>query len=269
MRAVRFTHPWLCVLLLLGGCSTKLPRTQEISGKKLEHAEKRLIHFLDQSCVNSVDSDIKLSFSAYGQQEIYPAVMQAAAPSSIRLALTDPLGRPLMLLGSDGTSFTFADNSKSIGYTGGTELKLIRRFLPEFIPPEELFHWLSGRIRKKEILQVASSRLDMEEALYWYEISTPEGKTAHLLALSEDNRLSRHMVVNQENDDVLFDARYSGYSKTEKDCGWPGRVDISGESLEADYSIEFTEIFNFDPVDPQLFQVTLPPHFTVRELIDP
>ncbi|MCI5146407.1 MAG: hypothetical protein D3923_12970, partial [Candidatus Electrothrix sp. AR3] len=251
MKSAQHIFLGLCVLLL-GGCSTKLPLTEEISGEKLKQAEKKLIHFLDQSCVNAVDSDIKLSWHAYGQQETYPAVLQAMGPASLRLALTDPLGRPLFLLASDGTTFTLADNSKSIGYTGSTELQFIRRFLPEFIPSEDLFHWLSGRIHKKNMLQVASTRSDMKEQLHWYEVSiSQEANPIHLLALDKKNRLSRHMIVDKDNDDILFDARYSSYRETTGECGWPGKIDLSGKALEAEYSIEFTEIFNFSPIEEQ------------------
>ncbi|MCW5200346.1 hypothetical protein VU07_00800 [Desulfobulbus sp. F4] len=43
---------------------------------------------------------------------------------------------------------------------------------------------------------------------------------------------------------------------------------MSGKALEAEYSIEFGEIFGFGPIEPQRFQVTLPPHFTVKQMTE-
>lgn len=257
---------WLGAMLLLGGCAARLPQTEQIAGKKLQQAEARLNTFLKQSCVSAVDSDVQIGGKAYGQQETYAATLQAAAPSSLRLALTDPLGRPLLLLGSDGRTFTLADNRKSVGWTGSTDLKFVRRFVPAFIPAADLFSWLSGRV-SKEKMRAAAARTDAEGTVWWH--GGADGKIAHILAIDKENRLSRHLVVDRKTNAILFEARYSGYKKTPKDCAWPGRIDLSGKSLEADYSLAFTEIVSFDPISAERFQITLPPHFTVKEMAEP
>jgi hypothetical protein len=256
----------LGLALLLGGCAIKLPQTEQLGGRGLKQAEARLNAFMGQSCVEAADSDVKLTWRAYAQQETYPATMQAAAPALLRLALNDPLGRPLFLLGADGKTFTLADNRKSLGYTGSTELKFIRRFLPAFIPMDDMFFWLSGRVRP-ERMRAAAARLDGEGRVWWHGGSS-DGKTVHILALDEENRLSRHLIADKQTDEVLFEARYSGYQKTPKDCAWPGRIELAGKALEAEYTIEFSEIFGFSPIEPQRFHVTLPPHFTVKQMTD-
>ncbi|WP_417914775.1 hypothetical protein [Candidatus Electronema sp. JM] len=250
--------------LLLGGCALRLPQTERLNKTELKKAEEQLTAFLSQSCVDAVDSDVKLTWRAYAQQETYPAAMQAAAPASLRLALNDPLGRPLLLLGSDGSTFTLADNRKAVGYTGSTELKFVRRFLPAFIPADDLFFWLSGRVRP-ERLRAAAARSDAQGAIWWHGGSS-DGKTVHIFALDSKNRLSRHLIADKKNDEILFEARYSGYKKTPKDCAWPGKIELSGKALEAEYSIEFKELFGFGPLDQQQFQITLPPHFTVKQM---
>lgn len=267
MNPFRFRFACLCLTsLLLGGCAATLPQqSAQLDGEQLKQAEKRLSSFLEQSCVSAVDSDVKLSWQAYAQQETYSATLQAAAPASLRLALTDPLGRPLLLLGSDGKTFTLADNRKAAGYTGSTELKFIRRFLPAFVPMDDLFLWLSGRVRG-ERMQAAAARTDAEGTLWWHGGST-DGQTTHILALDKENRLSRHLVVDKKTNEILFEARYSDYRPTtDKTCAWPGQIKFSGKALEADYAIAFSEIFGFGPLTPQ--PVKLPPHFTVKAMTD-
>ncbi|WP_417908856.1 hypothetical protein [Candidatus Electronema sp. PJ] len=255
---------WLgLVALLLGGCSAKLQQTTQLGGQELQKAEERLTHFMGQSCVEAVDSDVKLTWRAYAQQETYSAAMQAAAPALLRLSLNDSLGRPVLLLGSDGKTFTLADNLKAVGYTGSTELKYIRRFLPAFIPMEDLFSWLSGQVRP-ERMQAAAARTDAQGRVWWHGGSA-DGKTVHILALDEQNRLSRHLVADKQTDEILFEARYSKYGKTPKGCAWPGRIELAGKALEAEYSLEFSEIFGFEPIDQKQFHITLPPHFTVKQ----
>jgi len=267
MKDIRQTALLLCAALLFGGCSAKMPQqSAQLDGEPLRQAEKRLRSFLNQSCVEAVDSDVQLNWKAYAQQETYPAELQAQAPASLRLALTDPLGRPLLLLGSDGKTFTLADNRKAQGWHGSSELQVIRRFLPAFIPMDDLFLWLSGRVRG-ERMQAAAARLDAEGTLWWHGGST-DGRTVHILALDEENRLSRHLVVDSASDEILFEARYGDYRPTGKDCSWPGSISLSGKALEAEYRLNFGEIASYSPVDRKRFEVTLPPHFTVKELTD-
>ncbi|WP_417911831.1 lipoprotein insertase outer membrane protein LolB [Candidatus Electronema sp. TJ] len=268
MKAVRSEFACICLAaLLLGGCAARLPQqTSQLSGAELKQAEERLSRFLSRSCVEAVDSDVRLTWRAYAQQETYPASVQAAAPALLRLSLNDPLGRPLFLLAADEKRFTLADNQKSQGYTGSTELRFVRRFLPTFIPVNDLFFWLSARVRP-ERMQAAAVRVDRDGGFWWHG-GSPDGKTVHILALDAKNRLSRHLIADKQTDEILFEARYSDYLATTSDCAWPGRIELSGKSLEADYAIEFSEIFSFAPIDRQRFQITLPPHFTVKEMSD-
>ncbi|XCN71817.1 MAG: hypothetical protein Q3M24_16095 [Candidatus Electrothrix aestuarii] len=257
-------------LLILSACATTPPKTVEIQdSKELRQVESKLSRFLSQSCVNAVDCDVQLSWQAYGQGKTFSATMQAMHPSSLRLAMIDPLGRPLILLGAYGNKFTLADNNASIGYTGTMDLDVVRKFLPEFIPTTDLFYWLSGRVNRSG-LQTVSTRMDAEDKLYWYEVAYTYGVSKdmhHKLALNEENQLVRHMVLDADGD-IHFEAKYSDYSPTPKMCGWPGRIEISGDALEADFTLVFTELFGFKSMEAKRFQIKIPPHFEKRKLIN-
>ena len=249
-------------LLLVGGCGSKLPRTVAVSGPDLDLVQSRLTRYFDQSCVAAIDSDVRLGWQAYGQLETYPATLQTTAPAFLRFAVVDPLGRPQLLLASNGSTFVLADNRKGVGYTGMTDSDFIHQYLPEGIASQDLFFWLSGRIRK-DGLQVLSVRKAEDGPLFWYEIDYGD-RLIHLLGLGRD-RLSRHLVLD-ENETVLFDAQYSGYFNTTEDCDWPGKIVVSGEGLAAAFTLEFTKMYNFSSLDDQLFQLQLPPHFAVRKV---
>jgi outer membrane biogenesis lipoprotein LolB len=260
-------------MLLLAGCATTPPKTVEIrNSTELREVESKLARFLGQSCVNAIDCDVQLSWKAYGHGKTFSATMQAMHPSSLRLAMIDPLGRPLILLGAHGNRFTLADNNEAIGYTGTMDLDVVQKFLPEFIPKDDIFYWLSGRINKRG-LKTLSTRMDAEENLTWYEVAYPsqpaeeKEKTTHMLALNAENQLARHMVLDADGD-VQFEAKYSAYSATPTMCSWPGQVEISGDALDADFTLVFTEIFDFNPMKKKRFHVKIPPHFEVRKLIN-
>lgn len=249
-------------LLLTGGCGSKLPRTVAVSGPDLDLVQSRLTRFFDRSCVKAIDSDVRLGWQAYGQLETYPATLQAASPAFLRFAVVDPLGRPLLLLASNGSTFTLADNRKGAGYTGMLDSDFIHQYLPEGIAAYDLFFWLSGRIQQ-DSLQVLSARKAEDGPLFWYEIDYGD-RLMHLLGIDRDH-LIRHLVLD-EDDTVLFDAQYSGYLDTIEDCDWPGRIVISGEGLAAAFTLEFTKMYSFTPLDDQLFQLQLPPHFALRRV---
>ena len=267
MKRMKYIAAGACLLvLLLGGCTVKLPQSEQLGGADLEDAKERLNLYLAQSCVTAVESDVTLSWSAYGQKDSYAASLQAAAPASLRLSLNDMLGRPLFLLGTDGKTFTWANNRKAIGYTGSTELRFIRRFLPAFIPTEDLFLWLSGRVRP-ETMRRAVARADAEGRIWWHGGSL-DGNTVHVLAFDRQNHLSRHLVADKKTNEILFEADYSGYQSTDKDCPWPGKISFTGKALEANYAIQFEELFGFGPIDNKRFQISLPSHFTVKQMTD-
>ena len=233
-----------------------------VSGPDLDLVQSRLTRFRDQSCVAAIDSDVRLGWQAYGQLETYPATLQATAPAFLRFAVVDPLGRPLLLLASNGSTFVLADNRTGVGYTGMADSDFIHQYLPEGIAVHDLFFWLSGRIRQ-DGLQVLSARKAEEGPLFWYEVDYGD-RLIHLLGLDRDH-LRRHLILD-ENDTILFDAQYSGYFETTEDCGWPGKIVVSGEGLAAAFTLEFTKMYSFSPLNDQLFQLQLPPHFAVRNV---
>ena len=262
---------WCCAgLMILSGCAATPPKTVEIgNSKELQQVKSKLSRFLGQSCVNAVDCDVQLSWQAYGQGKTFSATMQAMQPSSLRLAMIDPLGRPLVLLGAHGNTFTLTNNNEAIGYTGTMDLDVVHKFLPNFIPKDDIFYWLSGRVNRSGI-QTLSTKMDAKDKLYWYEIAYTSGSSrgmTHKLALNDANQLVRHMVLDADGD-IQFEVTYSEYSATPRTCSWPGRVEISGEALEADFTLIFTEIFDFKPLEQKRFQVKIPPHFEVRKIIN-
>ncbi len=264
---MNFSRQWwgislIFCLLFVSGCASKLPRTVAVSGPNLEVVQDRLNRFLDQSCVTAIDSDVRLGWQAYGQQETYPATLLSTFPAYLRFAVVDPLGRPLLLLAITGNTFTLADNREAEGYTGLLDSDFIHQYLPVGISGDDLFFWISGRVRQQG-LQVLSARRAEDGELFWYEIDYGD-RLIHLLGLDRDH-LSRHLVLDEE-DTVIFDVQYSGYSATPEECNWPGKIVVTGEALAADFILDFTRIYSFSPLQEHLFQLQLPPHFMVREV---
>ncbi len=256
----RFAAFWLIPLALLGGCGTRLPRTTALHGPELEQALARLDRYLDRSCARSVDSDVDLGWQAYGRREVYPGTLQALAPARLRLALVDPLGRPQLLLVSNGSRFTLADNRRVEGFTGPVDSGYITKYLPPEVVGEELFSWLSGRVERSDSDEVGVE--EGQEGRIWYSMA--RGELSQYLVLDQD-RLRRRLLKDADGN-ILLDVHYSDYLPTEDGCLWPGRLEITGEHLPAGFTLDFTRIYSLDPPGDRVFELQLPQHFSVQEV---
>ena len=257
---LKFFVFWLVPLAMLAGCGTRLPRTTALHGPALEHALVKLDRYLNQSCARAVDSDVDLGWQAYGHREVYPGTLQALAPARLRLALVDPLGRPQVLLVSNGSRFTLADNRRGEGFTGPTASNYIEQYLPPEVAGKELFSWLSGRAETGDSDQVSVE--EGQDGRIWYTLA--RGGLSQYLVLDQD-RLQRRLLKDADGN-ILLDVQYSDYRPTEDGCLWPGRLEITGEHLPAGFTLSFTRIYSLDPPEDRVFELQLPEHFTVRKV---
>jgi len=266
VRGCRFGKLWygLCCLLLVSGCASRLPRTLAVHGSELDQGQAALSRFLEKACSRAVDADVRLGWQAYGQHETYPATLQAMAPSFLRLAVVDPLGRPFALLVTDGDSFSLVDNRHGEGYVGAMDSDLIHKYLPVGISSKELFFWLSGRISSRG-LQVLSVRKAEQGPMFWYEVDYGD-RLIHLLGLDKDC-LTRHLVLDAE-DRIMVDVRYTYLTDTTEvgQCAWPAKIEIYGKHSAAILSLELTRMYSFSPLQKKFFQVRFPAHFTVHRM---
>ncbi len=252
----------LVLLLLAVGCTAKLPRTISVSGDDLAQVQSRWARFVEQRCPDAIDSDIRLGWQAYGRHEYYSATLQAAVPSFLRFAVVDPLGRPVLLLVSDGTTFTLVDNRSAQGYTGRLDSDFIREYLPDTTAGRDIFFLLNGRAGT-DIMEVVSARRAVQGNLFWYETVSVDGGR-HMFGLGP-NHLRRHLFLDALNK-VILDVQYIAYSAAPGQCGWPGTIRLEGEDLKASFTLEVTKIYGFSPPDPKIFELQIPAHFTVREV---
>ncbi len=237
-----------------------MPQTVTLTGAEAEAAQKQLQDFFDQSCVDAIDSDVRLGWKSLGKQTYYPATLQLARPLFSRLSLVDPLGRPLILLTTTATTFTFADNTLGKGYTGKLDARFLQQYVPEGLLLKDLFFWLSGRVHHDGFSLQSVGRAEQGEIL-WYSFTAADG-FIHLLGLDHD-RLASHLVVDQDNE-LLLSVSYSDYTKTPKDCEWPGKIHLSSDRFFPELQIEFIKNYGFAPPDKHIFSFLFPAHFSVQ-----
>ena len=233
-----------------------------VGGDELARVENRWSGFVGQVCPDAVDSDVRIGWQAYGKREFYSATLQAAAPSFLRFAVVDPLGRPVLLLVSNGETFTLADNRNAEAYTGRLDSDFMHKYLPGVISGRDLFALLSGRI-EPGAMEVVSARRAEQGELFWYETVSSDG-SRHMIGLGPQH-LRRHLFLDRSGG-IVLDVEYSGYTATPDQCGWPGTIGVEGDDLAASLTLEYTKIYGFRPQNPQLFELRIPSHFSTRQV---
>jgi outer membrane lipoprotein-sorting protein len=249
------------LVLLLGGCAGKLPRTSPLAGAEQDEARTRLEQFLDRHCANAVDGDVEVGWQAYGRRENYAATLQAVKPASFRFAVVDPLGRPQLLLVSDGRTFTLADNRRAEGFTGSTASAYLAKYLPPGVARDDVFSWLSGRLDPTGLGTPTMETAD-RGGEFWYTFR--KKSMNQTLVLTREGLVRR--ILRDGNDKVLLDVRYSDYQRTPDGCTWPSTLRVTGRDLPAEFTLRFTKIYSQKPPAASTFLLRLPPHFTVHQV---
>lgn len=224
-------------------------------------AEEIWHRFIDRSCGLAVDADLRIGWKAWGQEGTVRATLLLQAPSFLRLALVDPLGRPVVLVTGDGTSFTLVDNRTGEAYTGPVEAGFWKRYVPEILADQELFFLLAGRLDagRYKVQEIARDR---EGRGYWYTLRCAD-HLRHQVLLTTDGMMARHRIL--ADDELVLDVTYEG-TLGDSPCPWPQTLEIEGVRVSGKIVLEFERIYSTDPVARERFQLRLPSHVTLTRV---
>ncbi|WP_456387442.1 hypothetical protein [Desulfolithobacter sp.] len=249
------------LLLVLGGCGTRGPVTVALDWKERAVAEEVWYRFVDRSCGQAVDADLRVSWKAWGQEGTVRATLLLQLPSSLRLALVDPLGRPLVLVTGDGTAFTLVDNRTGEAYTGPVEAGFWKKYVPEVLADQELFFLLSARLNTVRC-KVEEIARDLEGRGYWYTLRCGDN-LRHQVLLSDSGMMVHHRILAE--DEPELEVTYEG-TLGNFPCPWPRTLEIEGKRVSGRIVLEFERIYSTEPVSPDRFLLRLPPHVTLTRV---
>ena len=249
---------------LLGGCAARLPGTAGLPLSRQQEIGSRFSEFINRDCPDSLDADVTLAMRLLGRTEKITGTVQLKAPSFLRFSVTDPLGRPMLILVTDGRFFTLADNRKAEAVTGPVDSAVWQENMPEYIDPEDVFAWLTGRI-PEPVPIITEIRGDREEGYAWL-ITEPVAGMRHLIRFDlRQEVISRHIL--QADRQILLDTGYDMYQHPSASaCPIPTRITIEGDSIRGTLYIGYDRIYENPVFDPALFTLVIPPHFKVKEV---
>ena len=253
----------LVLLLILSGCASKIPSSLPLAEREKPFILKQLQEFQDRRCAQSLDADVTMEWQMYGKTEKIPGLLQLQSPSFLRYSVVDPIGRQLLILVSDGSSFTLVDNRKAKALTGQVESNFWNKYIPGFIVPKDYISWLTGRL-PADVFEVYEIRQDKESVEFVWLLTKWKNNTRHHILFSpKDNQVIRHIVESDDNE-ILLDVVYSDYDSNIPHCTKPNLLKIEGAEITGTLKMHFDEFFPENPISLNIFYLTLPEHFSVK-----
>ncbi len=251
----------LLLLFISVGCTSKIATLKPLETNLEQQVKLRFQEYEKRQCTGLIDSDVKLHLDIPGEDINASGILMIKEPGSIHFRMTDPMGRTMMMLVSDGLSFTFADNRKGEGYVGMLDSEFWTQYVPAGISSNDFFSWLSGRLppgsyRVAEVGEAGDSQC------CWFVLDYKDSGRHHIEFDAEEAVVKRHFLEKDGN--VVFDASYTYGKKQDDQCQFPEQVQIDSTAFTGIFTLRFDKIYPTSTVEADKFNLTLPDHYTVH-----
>ncbi len=255
---------WFFLLIsILTGCAQKIVPLVPLDTEIKQHVRQEFFNFSQQLCPGSLDADIVLQADLPGEDISASGILLAQKPGYINFRMNDPLGRAFMMLVSDGSTFTFADNLKGEGYTGFVNSKSWTKYVPAGAKADDLFSWLSGRLPEGSFKIVEIGQEAGDECC-WFILTYNTKGQHHFKFDPKAGRIIRHLLV--EDDNIVFDVSYLYVDRGSRQCLFPEEIQIESAAVSGNFSLRIEKIYAQITIDPESFKLTLPEHYIVHSL---
>lgn len=261
---LRLGFAMLCCLQILAGCAGKQPKTLPLGLAEEQEARALWSGFLAKKHPQALDADIRLGWDVLGSKGAMAATVLVQQPAHLRFAANDPLGRPLILVVADATSFTMVDNRSGHVTRGKIGSQFWRSYVPEAVDPEELLAFLGGFLQDNALQAQAGQ--DEEHRGFWYQWHDRRALRHAVLLDRDSGTMGRRLLFDAKGEPIL-ELHYADY-KQDAASGfvWPGQVRISGKAVTGSLTFQIEKIYSHSPQGAAAFRLSPPPHFPVEEV---
>ncbi len=199
----------LVMCLLPAGCAS-VSRLRPVVGPERDQARQGLQRMLGRQavCAVGVDAQATVTLHSFLRDITLSGYLQAMAPASLRFTALGPLDQPMVLFASDGQEFRLVMVPEAVGYEGAVSGATFASYAPQGMRPESLYYWLIGAIEPGD-LRLLEVRAAEDGHGYWFDLRQgDEARIFHRLLLDEATGLVATHLLMDEDDGVLFSARY-------------------------------------------------------------
>lgn len=252
--------------LLVAGCAT-LPKGVDVGERE---SQKVLLAFQDmlehqKNCHKSIDASVSVSFDSWLQSGSVDGYLQSMAPSYLKFVGLSPLGQPIMILVTDGTSFQYVNVPEAKGFEGDVHAKKFIKYAPEGFSPKDGFYWLTGRLSsgRQNVVKVTK---DDKGAGYWLEILHESESPRSLVLFDPQEKVVLRHILQDEQKSILMDVDYADYcslssSGGENLCPMPAKVVVSSHEHNGTMTVLLGDWFSDAVFSESNFTFDLPAGF--------
>ncbi|MEN8135243.1 MAG: hypothetical protein ABFS18_06865 [Thermodesulfobacteriota bacterium] len=254
-------HVLLCfwLVIFLSSCAG-LPARLPHSGPEsllVRQSFKELVG-RQRQCESSVDAEITITLDSRWYSGTMSGYLQAKAPAFLKLVGINPFGQPLVVLVSDGESFSYASLSESLSYDGRVDSDTFQRFVPTGFDPSTSFYPLTGKLAPGE-MRILTTSSDQEGRGAWLELENIQDNIHSLVLFEPERQLIRQYLRLNEDGKVTLKIGYNDYYPGP--CSLPGLVTISSSDHAGELSIRLHDWQTDTPFSAADFALELPPVF--------
>lgn len=256
--------PWLTALVLIAflglvGCASR-PTRFALSGQEAAAGREAFRKLVGGQgiCARAVDAEATVTLDLPWQSGTITGYLQLLAPGYLKFIGVNPLGQPLVLLGSDGVECRYVLPAERKLYEGLLAEADFSRFLPPGFDPTRSYYWLIGRLRPGQV-RIGEVSGDPDGPGLWVKFRY-EGEDHYELALFDPRRLCllRHLLLAKDGHTVL-EVSYDAY--TSGDCPLPGQVVVQGDNRFGRLVLRLGNWLPADTLTGADFAVTAPSDF--------
>lgn len=247
------------LLFFLSGCAG-LPARLPHSGPEsllVRESFKEMVG-RQRQCEGSVDADITITLDSRFYSGTMSGYLQAKAPAFLKLVGINPFGQPLVVLVSDGESFSYASLSESLSYDGRVDSEAFQRFVPSGFDPGTSFYPLTGKLAPGEVRILATSS-DQEKRGDWLELEDIQDNIHSLVLFEPERQLIRQYLQFNEDGKVTLKISYGDYSPGP--CSLPGLITINSSDHSGELVLRLRDWQTETPFSAADFVLELPPVF--------
>ncbi len=140
-------------VLFVAGCASINGKQAALAGRERVRALAAFTAFAaDQGrCPAAIEAAFSADFDSFWRNARADGEVRIRQPAEIKLTAVDPLGRPLLIVASDGSSFVAVNVAEATVYTGELSARKVASFMPAALVPD-LFYLMIGRLPPGELL---------------------------------------------------------------------------------------------------------------------
>ena len=247
-------------LVLLASCA-RVPWTTIIEGDGKNVVEEAFNDFniAQKRCQMSWDGEVDISWTSAVQNYSFSAYCRVLEPSYLKFIVSNPLGQPVKILTTDGTTYQAIDTVERSTETGSLSSWAARHDFPISLAKGSWLDWLGGRTSVPAEM-IGEIRQDSQQRGAWLSIIGADNihTEEQILFDWESGKIIQRVVLDERNQQ-LATLEYLAWQEIDR-CLYPVTLAIGGLPLGAGVELRFSDIRQGD-FSPRDFNVDHPQGF--------